>query len=253
MSRYTPTLLFLLALLVASGIAINNFVINPSHRSPGYIPTLSTQEEGLMLLGGTVATVLVLGGMATGLAIGLQRLSQMQGQFEAAEAAAAKTAAKAEAKPGGKPAPAATAAKPAEAKAPAAPKAEDPHIPFTSTRSIIVLGVICLALFLAMQGPKYIGVHLGYIPMPSFDLSGFGIPGAPSEGLLFVVTLVGAIVLTVITGAALAFGLPALGKAIGEEEAKAKAAAAAAAAAAKAAAPAKPAPAAKPAAPAKTE
>lgn len=221
--RFIPALLVFLVLLIIGGVAVTNYVVNPPLTRGGYIPTITSETEGLMFLGGIVVTLLVMGGMGHGLGVALQTLGGQVAKLEA------DAAAKAKANPAPKPAP-----KPAAAKE-ATP---EPYIPFTSNRSVIALLVGVVLFTVGLQAPKYIGLPIGYIPgiTEAFSPKVAGLPVEMSEMQLLIGVLVATVVLTLIAGA----GLSLLFKVLDQQVKKAEPPPAP-----------KPAPAAKPAAPAK--
>lgn len=227
MRRFIPALLVFLVLLVMGGIAVNNYIVNPPLTRGGYIPTITSETEGLMFLGGVVVTLLVMGGMGHGLGVALQTIGGQVAKLEA------DAAAKAKANPAPKPAP-----KPAAAKE-ATPA---PYIPFTSNRSVIALLVGVVLFTVGLQAPKYIGIPLGYIPgiTEALNFKVFSLPTTPPtdvlEWQLLVAVLVASIVLTVVVGG----GLSTLFKVLDQQVKNAEPPPAP-----------KPAPAAKPATPAK--
>ncbi len=171
MRRNFSLLLGVLALLAFGGLAVTNKLDAVQLLFKGtYIPNVSFElskgvPAALVLMGGTLGVLAVVFGMAVALGVGAQRATQMEAAFKAKDAA---KAGEAKAAPAAKPAPAA--------------KGDEPSVPLSATRSLIIFWIAISALVLAFMAIRFYGeVGKVYMPNPGAEL--FKIPGAPVKNL----------------------------------------------------------------------
>lgn len=192
MRRYFPTLVILFLVLALGGYTIyQNFGGASPEESP-YVPTFSTdpqtaQMQAGIVVGGGVGLLVLVIGMAGGLAFAFSKISEADATSTAAAAAAAK------ANPPAKPAP---APKPAPGAAPAKPEAPQYFLASSRAQSIFLVGVgVFIAAYLTVTSW---GKVIGYIPAFNADFL---------TGVTELQAFIGVVVALVVLVPAMSFGL----------------------------------------------